>query len=88
MLSGEYRKFYERLAQKISPERMYHDPLHTLTFGTDASFYRMIPRLVVKASDEEEVSFLLQEAERRKYRSHSCAVPFIGRSYDSYADSR
>lgn len=62
MLSGEYRKLYERLEQKISPERMYHDPLHTLAFGTDASFYRMIPRLVVKASDEEEVSFLLQEA--------------------------
>lgn len=40
---------------------MFHDSLYTLAYGTDASFYRMVPKLVVKAKDEQEVSFLLKE---------------------------
>lgn len=41
---------------------MFHDSLYTLAYGTDASFYRMVPKLVIKAKDEQEVSFLLKEA--------------------------
>ena len=40
---------------------MFHDPLNTLAFGTDASFYRLIPKIVIKAADEKEVSLILQE---------------------------
>lgn len=61
MLTGKYLELYRRLSEKIDVKRMFHDPLHTLAFGTDASFYRMIPKLVVQAKDEEEVSFLLAQ---------------------------
>ncbi len=62
MLTGKYLELYHRLFEKIESKRMFHDPLHTLAFGTDASFYRMIPKLVVQAKDEQEVSFLLRRA--------------------------
>ncbi len=62
MLQGNYRIIYDRLIEKIEEKRIFHDPLHTLAFGTDASFYRLIPRLVVKAKDETEVSFILKQA--------------------------
>ncbi len=31
------------------------DPLRTLAYGTDASFYRLIPKLVVQVEREDEV---------------------------------
>ncbi len=61
MLTGKYLELYHRLSEKIDKKRMFHDPLYTLAFGTDASFYRMIPQLVIQAKDEQEVSFLLKE---------------------------
>ena len=47
MLTGKYKEFYDKLTEFIPKERMFHDPLTTLAFGTDASFYRLIPKLVV-----------------------------------------
>jgi D-lactate dehydrogenase len=64
MLTGTYLTLYQRLSEKIDPKRLFHDPLYTLAFGTDASFYRMIPKLVVKAKDEQEISFLLKETSK------------------------
>ena len=61
MLTGSYLTLHQRLSEKIDPKRMFHDPLYTLAFGTDASFYRMIPKLVIKAKDEQEISFILEE---------------------------
>ena len=50
---------YAALAQSFStfvaPERIYTDPLRTLAYGTDASFYRLTPKIVVVAEDEAEV---------------------------------
>ena len=34
------------------------DPLRTLAYGTDASFYRLIPKLVVQVEREDEVPSL------------------------------
>jgi len=64
MLAGEYLTFYKDLKQKIDKSRIYHDPLYTLALGTDASFYRLIPKIVIKAKDEQEVSFIVKEAGR------------------------
>ncbi|MGH8434475.1 MAG: FAD-binding and (Fe-S)-binding domain-containing protein [Pseudomonas sp.] len=46
----------------IPPERRFDDPLSTLAFGTDASFYRLIPKLVLRVESEEEVITLLKLA--------------------------
>ena len=64
MLTGNYLIFYTNLTRQVDKNRIYHDPLHTLAFGTDASFYRLIPKMVIKAKDEQEVSFILSEAAR------------------------
>lgn len=64
MLAGKYLTLYNCLSGTIDPKRMFHDPLHTLAFGTDASFYRLIPKLVIKAKNDEEVSLILRETDR------------------------
>lgn len=60
MVSGKYLTLYNQLISVISAGSIWHDPLHTLAYGTDASLYRLIPQLVVKASDENEVSHILK----------------------------
>ena len=64
MLSGNYKSLYEQLTKSIDPKRIFHDPLHTLAFGTDASFYRLIPKFVIKAKDENEVMLILRESSK------------------------
>ena len=64
MLAGKYLTLYNRLSTTIDPKRMFHDPMYTLAFGTDASFYRLIPKLVIKAATEEEVSLIMRETDQ------------------------
>ncbi|WP_417521201.1 FAD-binding and (Fe-S)-binding domain-containing protein [Marinobacter sp.] len=54
--------FVSAVNQIIPPARRFDDPLSTLAFGTDASFYRLIPKLVVRVNAEHEVVTLLQLA--------------------------
>src|SRR5690606_11454659 len=58
-LPGVFLKAVEAL---IPRERLFDDPLSTLAFGTDASFYRLIPKLVVRVESEHEVVELLKLA--------------------------
>ena len=62
----DYVKLADVLAESIPPRRLVHDPLRTLAYGTDASFYRLIPRLVVIVENEGEVITLLAECRRLK----------------------
>jgi D-lactate dehydrogenase len=62
MLTGNYKLLYERLTAYVDKKRIFHDPLYTLAYGTDASFYRLIPKLVIIARDEKEVSLILKES--------------------------
>ena len=64
MLTGKYKSLYQQLTDTIDSKRIFHDPLHTLAFGTDASFYRLIPKMVIKAKDETEVSLILKESSK------------------------
>ena len=64
MLAGNYKVLYERLTVTIDQKRIFHDPLHTLAFGTDASFYRLIPKMVIRAKDEKEILLILQESSK------------------------
>jgi D-lactate dehydrogenase len=61
MLTGKYKLLYENLISVIDKKRIYHDPLYTLAYGTDASFYRLIPKIVIWAKDETEVSIIVKE---------------------------
>jgi len=66
MLSGNYLTLYNRLKLNFPEERLIHDELGRLAYGTDASFYRLIPELVVVVDSEEEVAFLLKNCEKLK----------------------
>ena len=35
----------------LPADRLIDDPLRTLAYGSDASFYRLMPQLVVKVDD-------------------------------------
>ncbi len=61
-MAERYQKLKAALARFIPHRRLIDDPLRTLAYGTDASFYRMIPHLVVQVINEDEVSRLLQLA--------------------------
>ncbi|NMT63144.1 FAD-binding and (Fe-S)-binding domain-containing protein [Marinobacter orientalis] len=52
------------IKELIPATRVYDDPLSTLAYGTDASFYRLIPGAVVKVESEEEVVGILKLARR------------------------
>ncbi|WP_312995068.1 FAD-binding and (Fe-S)-binding domain-containing protein [Pseudomonas sp.] len=56
--------FLRDAEQLIPADRRFDDPLSTLAFGTDASFYRLIPKLVIRVESEDEVVALLQLAQR------------------------
>lgn len=64
MIKNNYIDFLHEAQRFIPQERIYTDELRRLAWGTDAGFYRLIPQIVVRAKDEEEVSRLLKLASR------------------------
>lgn len=62
MITGKYLHFYKELQSYIPKKRLFHDSLSTLAFGTDASFYRLIPKLIVKVQTEKELQTVIQKA--------------------------
>ncbi|MFG1488532.1 FAD-binding oxidoreductase, partial [Oceanospirillum sp. HFRX-1_2] len=61
-----YQELYNELSGFISKERLIHDELRTLAYGTDASFYRLIPQLVVRVDNEDEVIAVLKATAARQ----------------------
>lgn len=57
----DYDALAARLGAIVPAERLIRDPLRTLAYGTDASFYRLIPQIVIKADSEAEVIAILAE---------------------------
>ncbi|MCD8093189.1 MAG: FAD-binding oxidoreductase [Bacteroides sp.] len=64
MIKSSYMAFLQEASRLIPQERIYTDELRRLAWGTDAGFYRLIPQIIVRAKDEEEVSGLLRLADR------------------------
>ena len=63
-LPEKYRTYYDEVVKYIPASRIFCDPFRTLAYGTDASFYRLIPKIVVKVRTPEEVALLLRTADR------------------------
>jgi len=59
---GRYTRFQEQISSFIPKSRQFTDPVHTFAYGTDASFYRLNPQLVVKVNNEEEIQKILKVA--------------------------
>jgi D-lactate dehydrogenase len=70
-MKSEHQEFLISLQQFIPAERLISDPLRTLAYGTDASFYRLIPQLVVRVESEAELIRVVCAA-----RQHEIAITF------------
>ncbi|CAD5366354.1 Predicted D-lactate dehydrogenase, Fe-S protein, FAD/FMN-containing [Rubrivivax sp. A210] len=55
MSTAAYQELQRRLAALLPAERLITDPLRRLAWGTDASFYRLVPQLVVVVDSEAEL---------------------------------
>ncbi|MER2533120.1 MAG: FAD-binding oxidoreductase, partial [Candidatus Competibacter sp.] len=64
MQSTAYDQLHRDLQQFVPAERLITDPLRTLAYGTDASLYRLIPKLVVRVESEDEMRHILALAHR------------------------
>ena len=62
MLAPSYQKLKDILSASIDPKRILDNPLHTLAYGTDASFYRLIPKIVILAHNETEIIEIIKQA--------------------------
>ena len=65
--------FLAEIGQVIPSDRIYTDELRTLGWGTDASFYRQIPKVVIRSDGEEEISKIVKACKKHK-------VPFTFRA--------
>ncbi len=63
-LPVSHRQFWDEASTFVPADRMMCDPYRTLAFGTDAGFYRLIPRIVVRANTPDEVARLVELASR------------------------
>jgi len=59
MLPDAHRQLRNQLAVFLPDDRLVTDPLRLLAWGTDASFYRLVPKLVVVVDDETELRRVL-----------------------------
>ena len=64
MLYGKYTDFYNSVSETIEKKRIFTDPIYTLAYGTDASFYRLIPKIIIRARNEGEVASVIKDCSR------------------------
>ena len=65
-MTEAYTEFLSAIRQFLPDDRIYTDELRTLGWGTDASFYRQIPQIVIRSDSEQEVSRIVQTCRRYK----------------------
>ncbi|WP_221798207.1 FAD-binding and (Fe-S)-binding domain-containing protein [Oceanobacter mangrovi] len=65
-MKANYTALLKDLAGLVDAERIITDPLRKLAFGTDGSFYRLIPQAVVMVDNEQEVVQLLLLAQQHQ----------------------
>jgi D-lactate dehydrogenase len=64
LIVDPYDALHRELKTFLPPARLVTDPLRLLAWGTDASFYRLVPRIAVVVESEDEVVRLLAACAR------------------------
>jgi D-lactate dehydrogenase len=59
---SKYTEFIQAIGQTVDANRIYTDDLRLLAWGTDAGFYRMLPKVVIRAKSEDEVALIMKTA--------------------------
>ncbi len=62
--SDAYARLTARLHERLPTARVIDNPVSRLALSADASCYRLVPRLVVRAASEDEVALVLAECAR------------------------
>ena len=62
MSNANYERLKEVLLQTIPAHRVITNPLQLLAYGTDASFYRLIPKIVVQVHSEQEAIAVITQS--------------------------
>ena len=66
-------RLYDELRRTLPEAKLVVDPLRRLAYGTDASFYRLVPQLVVIVDDEAELTTVVRAC-------HDRGIPFTFRA--------
>lgn len=64
MLPSNYLELKRVLSEKIDSKRIITNPLQLLAYGTDASFYRLIPKIVIQVHNEDEAVEVIKQTAR------------------------
>ncbi|MGF1887758.1 FAD-binding oxidoreductase [Photobacterium profundum] len=59
-----YQQLKNMLATRLAPDRIFTEEAQLLAYGTDASFYRLLPKMVVRLKDLDEVIFTIQACDQ------------------------
>lgn len=59
-LPSHYQQLITQLATRVASERIITQPAQRLAYGTDASFYRLVPKIVLRLQSLDEVIFTIQ----------------------------
>ena len=57
-----YKKFLSEVRKSLPESRIYTDSLRRFAWGTDAGFYRLTPKVVLRSANQDEVSRVLHSA--------------------------
>lgn len=54
--------FLSEIRTFLDKDAVYTDDLRRIAWGTDAGFYRLVPKVVIRSSSERQVSMILKAA--------------------------
>lgn len=63
-MEEKYSRFLEEVGKFVPQNALYTDELRRFAWGTDAGFYRLVPKIVIRSSNEKEVSKILEAASK------------------------
>ena len=66
MTKGNLNNFLSDIRTFLDKDAIYTDDLRRMAWGTDAGFYRLVPKIVIITDNENEVSRLLQISAKYK----------------------
>ncbi len=61
-MNEKHIRFFEAVRRFVPKDGIYTDELRRFAWGTDAGFYRLVPKIVIRSSGEQEVSEILKAA--------------------------
>ncbi len=65
-MEKKYQAFLRGTRKFIPSDCIYTDDLHCLAWGTDAGFYRYLPKIVIRSRNEKDIVNILRLASRLK----------------------